>query len=138
MIWCRNAAIRVSIVRTAPVVAEGPVIRDLGECNGDAAECMPSLRRSTSPWVGHEFPTRAVFGDTRLRTTLSVDADRVGRILSPEDGQRFVRGEEAVSNTGQRIRLPRTMDSLGITDHPDDLVFAPDDFAGDTLSVPAH
>jgi hypothetical protein len=70
-----------------------------------------------SPYAGRNYPTRVYWGDTHLHTAISLDAAAVGAKLGPEDAYRFARGEEVVSNTGQRVKLSRPLDFLVVADH---------------------
>ncbi len=72
---------------------------------------------SYSPYVGRNFPTRPLFGDTHLHTAISLDAFGLGNRLTAEDAYRFARGEEVRSASGQRVRLSRPLDFLVIADH---------------------
>jgi hypothetical protein len=69
-----------------------------------------------SPYVGHSYPTRALWGDQHLHTMTSVDAGTLNR-LTQEDAYRFARGEEVTATTGVRARLGRPLDWLVISDH---------------------
>jgi hypothetical protein len=72
---------------------------------------------SYSPYVGRNFPTKPLFGDTHLHTSISLDAFGAGNKLGAEEAYRFARGEEVRSATGQRVRLSRPLDFLVIADH---------------------
>jgi len=72
---------------------------------------------SYSPYVGRNFPTRPLFGDTHLHTAISLDAFGLGNRLSAEEAYRFARGEEVRSSSSQRVRLSRPLDFLVIADH---------------------
>ena len=56
--------------------------------------------RPYSRWAGREFPTFPLWGDTHLRTGLSMDAGAFGARLTPADAYRFAKGEKLVSSTG--------------------------------------
>ncbi len=77
-----------------------------------------------SPYVDQHFPQRVFFGDTHHHSSLSVDSGLVGNRLGPDVGFRFARGEEVVTNTGQRARLNRPLDFLVISDHAEYLGIA--------------
>ena len=49
--------------------------------------------KSYSPYVGRNFPTKPLFGDTHLHTAISLDAFGYGNKLGAEDAYRFARGE---------------------------------------------
>jgi hypothetical protein len=69
-----------------------------------------------SPYAARTFPERPLWGDTHLHTSCSFDAGGFGNRLDPRVAYRFARGEEAVSSTGQRVRLSRPLDWLAIAD----------------------
>jgi hypothetical protein len=83
-----------------PAFAEDkPVVTDAGELNPEiAAKAFP--KPPYSPYVGRNFPTRPLWGDTHLHTSVSFDAVGFGCHLGPEDAYRFARGEEVTSSTG--------------------------------------
>ena len=70
-----------------------------------------------SPYAGRHYPDRVLFGDLHFHTELSFDAGLVGTSLSPHEAFRVARGEEIISNTGQRVQLIRPLDFLAITEH---------------------
>ncbi|MEK1889918.1 MAG: DUF3604 domain-containing protein [Phyllobacterium sp.] len=41
----------------------------------------------------------------------------MGTTLGPEEAYRFARGEEVLSNSGQRAKLSRPLDFLVVSDH---------------------
>ena len=84
-----------------------------------------------SPYAGRNFPTEVYWGDTHLHTGMSMDAGAFGARLTPEDAQRFARGEELTSSTGLQVKLSRPLDFLVIADHSDNMGFFPRLFAGD-------
>ena len=73
-------------------------------------------KQEYSPYVGREFPTRVLFGDTHLHTAISVDAGTMNT-LGQEDAFRFARGEEVVTTHGLRAKLSRPLDFLVVSDH---------------------
>lgn len=77
-----------------------------------------------SPYAGRGYPDRVLFGDLHFHTRLSFDAGLVGTTLSPHEAFRVARGEEIVSNTGQRVQLIRPLDFLAITEHAEMLGLA--------------
>ena len=81
--------------------------------------------RIYSPFVGRNYPDNVFFGDTHFHTNLSFDAGLVGTSLDASAGFRFARGEETVSNSGQRVQLIRPLDFLAITDHAELIGLAP-------------
>src|SRR6202049_3453953 len=76
---------------------------------------------SYSPYAGHNYPTRVLWGDTHLHTANSLDAAAFGNTLGPEQAYRFARGEEVVSASGQQVRLSRPLDFLVVADHAEGL-----------------
>ncbi len=70
-----------------------------------------------SPYAGRGYPDRVLFGDLHFHTEISFDAGLIGTSLSPHEAFRVARGEEIVSNTGQRVQLVRPLDFLAITEH---------------------
>jgi hypothetical protein len=69
-----------------------------------------------SPYVGHTYPTRVLWGDQHLHTEISVDAGTITR-LGQQDAYRFALGHEVTSTTGVRAKLLRPLDWLVISDH---------------------
>ena len=76
-------------------------------------------RPSYSPYAGRNFPTRPLWGDTHLHTSLSLDARAAGVILTHDDAYRFAKGEEVNSSHGIPLRIGQPLDWLVITDHSD-------------------
>jgi len=66
--------------------------------------------QSYSPYVGRNFPTKPLWGDTHLHTASSTDAFGYGGRLDAEETYRFARGEEVRLASGQRVRLSRPLD----------------------------
>ena len=83
-----------------------------------------------SPYVGRDFPTQLLWGDTHLHTAVSVDAGTMNRI-GQEDAFRFARGEEITTTHGLRARLSRPLDFLVLTDHAEMYGLMPQLLAGD-------
>jgi hypothetical protein len=77
-----------------------------------------------SPYVDQHFPLRVLWGDVHHHSSYSVDSGLIGNRLGPEVSFRFARGEELVSNTGQRVQLIRPLDFLVVTDHAEYLGIA--------------
>jgi len=73
-------------------------------------------KQQYSPYVGRDFPTRVMWGDTHLHTAISVDAGTMNR-LGQEDAFRFARGDEVTTTNGLQARLSRPLDFLVISDH---------------------
>ena len=74
-----------------------------------------------SPYVGKNYPTQVLWGDTHLHTSNSFDAAAFGNTLGPEEAYRFARGEEVISSTGQPAKLSRPLDFLVVSDHAEAL-----------------
>ena len=72
-----------------------------------------------SPYAGRRFPTKALWGDTHLDTSNSLDARAFGVTLDPEQAFRFARGEEVTTSHGLRVKLSRPLDWLVVSDHSD-------------------
>jgi len=70
-----------------------------------------------SPYPDQHFPTRVFWGDTHHHSNFSFDDGLFGTKLTPEESYRFARGEEMVSNSGQRVKLSRPLDFLNVSDH---------------------
>ena len=70
-------------------------------------------------YISSDNATEVLWGDTHLHTTNSLDARVLGVTLDPADSYRFARGDEVVTSTGQKARLPRPLDFLVISDHSD-------------------
>ncbi|MCZ6856594.1 MAG: DUF3604 domain-containing protein [Gemmatimonadetes bacterium] len=87
-------------------------------------------KKEYSPYVGREFPTRVLFGDTHLHTAISVDAGTMCTV-GQEDAFRFARGEEITLTHGLRARLARPLDFLVLTDHAEMYGLMPQLLKGD-------
>lgn len=83
-----------------------------------------------SPYAGRNYPTRVLFGDTHLHTSISVDAGTMNRV-GQEDAFRFARGEEITSTGGLRAKLSRPLDFLVIADHAEMYGLMPQLLSGD-------
>jgi len=77
-----------------------------------------------SPYPDQHFPNRVFWGDTHHHTRLSFDDGLMGTTLGPEEAYRFARGEEVLSNSGQRAKLSRPLDFLVVSDHAEYLGLA--------------
>jgi hypothetical protein len=71
------------------------------------------------------FAEGLYWGDTHLHTKYSVDAGMIGTMLGPDEAYRFAKGEEVISNSGQRARLNRPLDFLMVADHAENLGLFP-------------
>jgi hypothetical protein len=69
-----------------------------------------------SPYAEREFPTKVLWGDSHLHTSVSVDAGTMNNI-GQEEAFRFARGEEITTTHGLRARLSRPLDWLVVSDH---------------------
>ena len=58
--------------------------------------------KSYSPYAGREFPSRPLWGDTHLHTSLSFDAGAFGNRLGLREAYQFARGDEVKSSTGMK------------------------------------
>ena len=74
-------------------------------------------QKSYSPYVGRNFPTMPLWGDTHLHTDASLDAFGAGARLGAEEAYHFARGEEVRTSSGMQVRLSRPLDWLVIADH---------------------
>jgi hypothetical protein len=83
-----------------------------------------------SPYAGRKYPTRPLFGDQHLHTSVSVDAGTMDR-LGQEAAYRFARGEEVTSTGGLKAKLSRPLDWLVIADHAEMYGLMPKLLAGD-------
>ena len=88
------------------------------------------IRKEFSPYAGRNYPTRPLFGDTHLHTSISVDAGTLNR-LGQEEAFRFARGEEVLSTGGLRARLARPLDFVVVSDHAEMYGLMPQLLAGD-------
>ena len=91
------------------------------------AASTPSAAQAAS---AASYPTRVFFGDTHLHTAMSLDAGLFGNRLGVEDAYRFARGEEVTASSGTKAKLSRPLDFLVVSDHSDNMGFAPDLVAG--------
>jgi hypothetical protein len=76
-----------------------------------------AVEKVYSPFAGRDYPDEVLFGDMHFHTELSFDAGLIGTQLGVDEGFRFARGEQVLSNTGQPVQLVRGLDYLVITDH---------------------
>ncbi|NOE26723.1 DUF3604 domain-containing protein [Ruegeria sp. HKCCD6157] len=100
----------------AQETAEGGQV---GEMTISGADMHAPASDAFSPYAGRDFPTRPLWGDTHLHTSLSLDARAFGVLLSPSDAFRFARGEEVTTSHGLRAKLSRPLDWLVVSDHSD-------------------
>jgi hypothetical protein len=104
---------------------------DIGQADQTTLEKVMPTNLPYSPYVGRNFPTRPLFGDTHLHTSFSMDAGAFGCRLTPRDAYRFARGEEIMASSGQPARLSRPLDFLVVADHSDGFGFFPQLMSGD-------
>ncbi|PHS75207.1 MAG: hypothetical protein COB56_08265 [Robiginitomaculum sp.] len=83
-----------------------------------------------APKLTENYPTKLLWGDTHLHTLNSADAFSFGARLSPADAYKFARGDEIVSNTGQKVQLKRPLDFLVVADHAEGLGLINELFVG--------
>src|SRR5690349_17186290 len=88
-----------------PVFAQEHATTDIGTLDVETAEKVFPAKAPYSPYVGRNFPTRPLFGDTHLHTSISVDAGAFGCRLGPVDAYRFAKGEEITASSGQQVKL---------------------------------
>ncbi len=93
-------------------------------------EELPQPIKHYSPYVERtasdkSFAEGLYWGDTHLHTKYSADAGLIGTTLGPDEAYRFAKGEEVVTNSGQRARLIRPLDFLMVADHAENLGLAP-------------
>jgi hypothetical protein len=110
------------IVAVAFAVLGGPAMgQDTGTPDKDQLVEQP---KPYSPYVDQHFPGRVLWGDTHHHTSLSIDCGLIGNNNGPDVSFRFARGEEVISNSGQRVKLIRPLDFLVVTDHAEYLGIA--------------
>ena len=131
------AAFCLLVTQSSALYAQGLSAGDAGSISADKIAGFHKTS-SYSPYAGRNFPSRPLFGDTHLHTSLSLDAGAAGARLLPADAYRFARGEEVTSSTGQQVKLSRPLDFLVVADHSDNMGFFPRLFSGDPdyLKVP--
>ena len=71
---------------------------DIGTADKATLEKVHPAKPSYSPYVGRNYPTRPLFGDTHLNTSFSMDAGAFGCRLGPKDAYRLARCEEITSS----------------------------------------
>jgi hypothetical protein len=104
---------------------------DVGTIDKETVEKLFPARTPYSPNADLHYPTRPLFGDTHLHTSVSMDAGAFGARLGPRDAYRFAKGREITSSTGQPVKLSRPLDFLVVADHSDGMGFFPLLFGGD-------
>ena len=86
--------------------------------------CPAAAAKDDTPSVDQHFPQQLLFGDTHHHSSFSVDSGLIGNRLGPDVSFRLARGEEVITNSGQRARLIRPLDFLVISDHAEYLGIA--------------
>jgi len=108
----------LAAVSLVTAFAESALADDVGAVEADEEAVKKAVKAPDySPYAGHNFPTRVLWGDTHLHTSFSLDARAFGVTLGPEEAYRFARGEEVTASHGERARLSRPLDWLVIADH---------------------
>lgn len=82
-------------------------------------------RTEYSPYINDTYPDNVYYGDTHLHTSYSTDAGFFGNRIGPDEAYRFAKGEVVTSSTGVKTRALRPLDFLVISDHAENLGFAP-------------
>ncbi|MCP4396003.1 MAG: DUF3604 domain-containing protein [bacterium] len=110
-----------------------PVFADyIGAVKGDSESIKAAFKEpGYSPYAGRNFPTKVLWGDTHVHTSLSLDARAFGVTLDPDQAYRFARGEEVTSSHGERVKLSRPLDWLVVADHSDAMGAMNEIIAGD-------
>src|SRR4030095_16914546 len=123
--------IRVSAIASLACVAFGaPAVFAVDQAACKKATPPQQGAVEFSPYVGRDYPTRVLWGDTHLHTAISVDAGTICR-LGQEEAFRFARGEEVTATTGTRARLGRPLDWVVITHHAEMCGLMPQLLKGD-------
>ena len=126
--WVGITLAALLVVWAARGLATGPAAsggQEIGTLDKAGADRVFPAKTPYSPYAGRTYPTRPLFGDTHLHTSMSFDAGAFGARLGPPDAFRFARGEEVLSNTGQPVKLSRPLDFLVVADHSDGFGFFP-------------
>lgn len=98
-----------------------PIFADDISTVGQDKEAIKSAipKPGYSPYGGRNYPTKVLWGDTHLHTSLSLDARAFGVTVGPEGAYRLARGEEITTSHGEKIKLSRPLDWLVVADHSD-------------------
>jgi hypothetical protein len=118
----KNSGTSISALLVSLVLSAGPASSSPQEFNATLRDFEEE--RVYSPFAGRNFPNQVLFGDMHFHTELSFDAGLIGTRLGVDEGYRFARGEQVISNTGQPVQLIRPLDYLVITDHAEFLGLA--------------
>lgn len=81
--------------------------------------CSAALsQQSYSPALNRPAPTRVLWGDLHLHTSLSFDSFGYGnKSIGPQEAYRFARGEAVAAHNGMQVQLTRPLDFLVVADH---------------------
>jgi hypothetical protein len=74
-----------------------------------------------SPYAGHNYPMRPLWGEIHLHTSWSPDAFGGGTRVDPDTALNYAEGAEITSSTGQKVKLSRPYDYMMVADHSDAL-----------------
>lgn len=110
-----HLVIWLSTMFVQPVVADD--ISSIGQDKKSIEEAF--AKPGYSPYAGRNYPTKVLWGDTHLHTSLSLDARAFGVTVGPEGAYRLARGEEITTSHGEKIKLSRPLDWLVVADHSD-------------------
>jgi hypothetical protein len=118
------ALIACCLARTATAVATQEYTTDKEDVVSVVGQ------KEFSPYVGRDFPTELLWGDTHLHTAVSVDAGTMCT-LGQEEAFRFARGEEVTTTHGLRAKLARPLDWIVVSDHAEMYGLMPQLLSGD-------
>ena len=132
MIRRDNKKVRLGIVATAWLAFLALPADALAQDMLPAKEAVSARvnPEAFSPYVGRNFPTRVLWGDTHLHTQVSVDAGTM-TTMTQENAFRFARGEEVTATNGMQAKLSRPLDFLVIADHAEMYGLMPQLLSGD-------
>ena len=111
------ASFGIAVMLSAPLGAQ--VADPVGIIPTEEAVRSGLKEPGYSPYAGRNFPTKVLWGDTHLHTSLSLDARAFGVTLGPAEALQLARGDEITTSHGERIKLSRPLDWLVVTDHSD-------------------
>ena len=94
-----------------PVAGAAQVTTDAGTIDPAQVERFFN-QPGYSPYAGHHYPMRPLWGEIHLHTSWSGDAIAGGTRVGPEEALRYAEGAEIVSSTGQPVKLSRPYDYL--------------------------
>ena len=126
--------------RLCPSGAYAFLLRALGIA-GSSLALACGLELSTDPWsppptpaaqqalaprepcVGHVAEKQPLFGDLHIHTAVSMDANTLGTVATPDDAYRYARGHTIEVYPGtpgmgmREVRIDRPLDFAAVTDH---------------------